>query len=437
MKLRILLAASIATIAATVQAATIAVSGSITANTEWTADNVYELSGYVFVTDGATLTINPGTVIKGEVSTGAAALVITAGSKIMAEGTADQPIIMTSVLDNLDGSLGSDHKGLWGGLIILGNASINSRSDGEAAGTPAQDQIEGMSVSSEQIPLITFGGDSDTDNSGVIKYVSIRHGGAVIGTGNEINGLTMGGVGSGTSISWVEVFSNQDDGFEFFGGTVNASYLVAAFCGDDSFDFDQGFRGTLDHLFTIQIQDQEPGDKAIEWDGATSPLTATPISNVTVTNLTAIGLGTSGTSDGSNAPINPRDNATVNLHNSVFVNYERGIEIESDIGDVAPVVSANVWWSHVSANNTTASWGTSQGSSSDQDATSYFTTSSLNNSIADPMVKGIAYTAGSNSLDPRPTDSSSPIWTLPTVAVTGVSATDYVGAFGDNLWIKG
>jgi len=355
----------------------------------------------------------------------------------MAEGTADSPIIFTSALDNLDGSLGSDRKALWGGLVVLGNASINSRSDGEAPGTPATDQIEGFSVSSEQIPLITFGGTNDADNSGVIRYVSIRHGGATIGTGNEINGLTLGGVGSGTTISHVEVFANQDDGFEFFGGTVNASYLVAAFVGDDSFDFDQGYRGTLDHLFTIQIQDEEPGDKAIEWDGATSPLLATPISNVTVTNLTAIGVGTSGTGDGSNAPINPRDNATVNLHNSVFINFERGIEIESDIGSVAPVISSNLWWSHVAANNTTANWGTSQGSSSDQDATSYFTTASLNNSIADPMMNSIAYTANSNGLDPRPAGTTSPIWTLPTVAITGVAATDYVGAFGNDLWISG
>lgn len=440
MKLRTLLAAVVATAAATLQAATVNVSGSIVTNTSWSADNEYVLSGYVFVTSGATLTIEPGTVIKGEVSTGAgaAALVITRGSMIMAEGTADRPIIFTSELDPLDGSLGSDRKALWGGVVVLGSASINSRSDGEAPGTPVEDQIEGFAVSSEQIPLITFGGTNDADNSGVIRYVSIRHGGATIGTGNEINGLTLGGVGSGTQISFVEVFANQDDGFEFFGGTVNASYLVAAFGGDDSFDFDQGYRGTLHHLFTIQDQDPlEPSDKAIEWDGATSPLTATPISNVTVTNLTAIGIGTSGAGDGSNAPINPRDNATVNLHNSVFVNYERGIEIESDIGDVASVISSNLWWSHVEANNTATAWGTSQGSSSDQDATSYFTTAALNNSIANPMMTGIAYTARSNGLDPRPAGTDSPIWSLPTVALTGVDATDYVGAFGNNLWISG
>ncbi|MEJ6604250.1 MAG: hypothetical protein QNL51_16945, partial [Opitutaceae bacterium] len=228
MKLKSLLALALAGATASLPAADVNVSGSITSNTTWTADNIYNLSGYVFVAGGSTLTIEPGTVVKGAVSTGAgaAALVVTAGSKIMAEGTADKPIIFTSALDNLDGSLGSDRKGLWGGLIVLGNASINSRSDKAATGTPTQDQIEGMSVSTDQIPLITFGGTNDADNSGIIKYVSIRHGGATIGTGNEINGLTMGGVGSGTTVSYVEVYSNQDDGFEFFGGTVNGDHLV-------------------------------------------------------------------------------------------------------------------------------------------------------------------------------------------------------------------
>lgn len=440
MKLRTLLAMALAGAAASLQAATVNVSGSLTADTTWTADNVYVLSGYVFVTEGATLTVEPGTVIKGEVSTGAgaAALVITTGSQIMAQGTADNPIIFTSVLDNLDGSLGSDRKGLWGGVVILGNASINSRANGEAAGTPAQDQIEGFSVTTEQVPLITFGGTNDTESSGVMTYCSIRHGGATIGTGNEINGLTLGGVGSGTTLSYIEVYSNQDDGFEFFGGTVNADHLVAAFCGDDSFDFDQGFRGKLQWLFTIQVQDQEPGDKAIEWDGATSPLLATPVSNVTVSNLTAIGVGLSGDGSGSNSPINPRDNATVNLHNSVFINYDRGIEIESDIGAVLPSISSNIWWSHDTSVNTATLWGTSA-SSSDLAAISYFTNAALNNSIADPMVNGISYTAGSTELDPRPSGSTSPIWTLPTVSVSNVGLTDvdYVGAFGNDLWIRG
>lgn len=291
---------------------------------------------------------------------------------------------------------------------MLGKASINSRANGEVAGFPATDQIEGVSVTTDQIPLVTFGGTADADNSGVIKYVSIRHGGAKLGTANEINGLTLGGVGSGTTLSYIEVYANQDDGYEFFGGTVNADHLVAACCGDDSFDFDQGFRGNLQFLFTVQVVDGDaPDDPAIEWDGATSPLTATPISSVTVSNLTAIGLGESG----NNAPINPRDNVTVKLYNSAFVNYARGIEIESDIGDVAPDIQSNVWFSHIAAQNTATAWGTSN-SSSDQDATAYFTNAALNNVIADPLMTGISYTTNAG-LDPRPANSTSPLWTTP------------------------
>ncbi len=435
MKLKSLLVAALTVATVSLHAATVNVSGSITANTNWTADNEYVLTGYVFVTNGATLTIAPGTVVKGAVSSGAgaAALIITRNAKIMAEGTADKPIIFTSSLDNLDGSLGTNRKGLWGGVIILGNASINSRADGTAAGSPAQDQIEGVAVTGDQTALITFGGTNDADNSGTMRYVSIRHGGATIGTANEINGLTLGGVGSGTTLEYIEVYANQDDGFEFFGGTVSPKYLVAAFCGDDSFDFDQGFRGKLQWLFTIQINDgDEPGDKAIEWDGATSPLTATPISDVIVSNLTAIGLG----SGGNNAPINPRDNATVKLYNSVFVNYAHGIEIESDIGTVAPDIRSNVWFSHIATQNTAAKWGTSN-SSSDQDATSYFSTASLNNVIGDPLMKGISYVAKSGGLDPRPASAASPLWTTPRFAASGITATTYVGAFGDTLWVKG
>ena len=294
MNIKSLLALTAAVLAAPVFAANVSVSGQITTNTLWTADNTYTLNGYVFVTGGATLTIEKGTVIKGAVSSGsgAAALVITRNSKIMAEGTADQPIIFTSELDELNGNLTAAETGLWGGLVVLGNASINSRANGAAASSPVEDQIEGFSVSGDQTSLITFGGTNDADNSGVIKYVSIRHGGAVIGVGNEINGLTMGGVGSGTTLEYVEVFANKDDGFEWFGGTVNGKYLVAAFCNDECFDIDTGYRGNLQFLFSIQKDiGTDRGDKAIEWDGATSPLTSDPKGNVTISNYTAIGIG--------------------------------------------------------------------------------------------------------------------------------------------------
>ncbi len=205
----------------------------ITEDTFWNADSIYQLSGRVTVTNGATLTIEPGTIIKGKPGSGAnaSALVIARGAKLIAEGTEDAPIIFTSTADNISiedieagvfssPNLNPTINGLWGGVIILGNAPISASND---VGDVSQVQIEGIPTSD---PNGLYGGDNPTDNSGVLRYVSIRHGGANIGSGNEINGLTLGGVGSGTVIDNIEIVANQDDGIEFFGGAVNAAGLA-------------------------------------------------------------------------------------------------------------------------------------------------------------------------------------------------------------------
>ena len=236
-------------------------------NVVWTANNEYLLNGLVFVDAGATLTIQPGTVIKGKPGQGenASALVVARGGKIFASGTADAPIVFTAEADDAKdpNDLPNDARGLWGGVIILGNATLNSE--------PGETPIEGIPVNE---PRGLYGGSDDADNSGVFRFVSIRHGGTDIGAGNEINGLTMGGVGSGTVIEYVEVFNNQDDGFEWFGGTVNTKYLVSAFNGDDAFDYDEGFRGKGQFWFVIQ--DDETGNRAGEHDGGTTPEDGTP-----------------------------------------------------------------------------------------------------------------------------------------------------------------
>jgi len=231
----------------------------ITANTTWESGKTYTLGGRISVVDGVTLTIEPGVVIKGEAGTGAnaTALLIARGGTLMAEGTAAQPIIFTSVADKIEpGQIASpnldpDLNGLWGGLIVLGNAPISA----DAASV----QIEGIPPS-DQNGL--YGGDIANDNSGKIKYVSIRHGGANIGEGNEINGLTLGGVGSETIIENVEIVSNQDDGIEWFGGTVNVKNAIVWNTGDDAIDTDQSWAGTLDNFIVIN-----PGDECFELDG--------------------------------------------------------------------------------------------------------------------------------------------------------------------------
>ena len=416
-------------------AANINVARTITADTTWTRDNTYFLQGYTFVINNATLTIEPGTVIKGKVSSGAgaAALIITRGAKIMADGTASAPIVFTSELDNLNGNLGPRDVGLWGGVIILGNATINSRANSQPAGTPAQDQIEGVSVTGSEIAYATFGGTNDDDNSGVLRYVSIRHGGALIGGDNEINGLTFGGVGRGTTVEFVEVFANKDDSFEWFGGTVNARYLISAYGNDDGVDFDQGYRGNIQFVLVLQTDiGVDRGDKGTEWDGATSPLDATPKGVNTLANVTFIGIGDSGA---ANTAMNIRDNVEARLYNSVFVNYAKMIDIENDVGTPIPDIRNNIFWSHIAANNTAA--GLNARPTGTVNANTYFTDAALGNQIANPQLRGISYTAN-RGLDPRPA-AGSPALTGPfhTLSGTGLTQVSYKGAFSTGNWAAG
>ncbi|WP_425389968.1 hypothetical protein [Ekhidna sp.] len=236
----------------------ITVRGNIETNTTWTADNIYQLDTRVTVVDGVTLTIEPGTVIKGNEGQGAAAtaLLVARGGMLMAEGTAELPIIFTSVNDPIDpsdiaaGNYASTTSpttaGEWGGVIILGNAQISVQNDNDEDVTEVQ--IEGIPASD---PNGLYGGTDNADNSGVITYISIRHGGTNIGAGNEINGLTLGGVGSGTTISNVEVVANADDGIEWFGGNVSVDNVVIWNSNDDSMDTDQDWVGTCSNFIIV------------------------------------------------------------------------------------------------------------------------------------------------------------------------------------------
>ena len=295
--------------------------GEGTGTTTWTSGNTYLLDGLVFVNAGQTLTIEPGTVIKANPGEGesSSALVVARGATIIADGTAEAPIIFTSVADNSFSTpnglvqatnLTSSQNGLWGGLIVLGSAGLNS--------APGQTAIEGI-VSTEERGL--YGGDDDADNSGTLRYVSIRHGGTLLGGENEINGLTFGGVGSGTTVEYVEVFANQDDGIEFFGGTVNTKYLVAGFCADDAFDYDEGYRGLNQFWFAVQ---RGSSDRGGEFDGGTDPEAAQPFATPTIANATFSGVG----SDQSTRAITLRDNAGGRFYNSIFTGYGRGVDVE-------------------------------------------------------------------------------------------------------------
>ena len=287
--------------------------GGGTGTVTWTSDKDYILEGLVFVNDGQVLTIEPGTVIrfKPGQAENASALVVARGGKIIAEGTANAPIIFTAEADDLNGSVAKEERGMWGGLIILGNAPINLEV-GEAS-------IEGIPFAE---PRGIYGGIDEEDNSGVLKYVSIRHGGTNIGDGNEINGLTLGGVGSKTEIDYVEIISNEDDGVEVFGGTVNLKHMVVSGCGDDAFDYDLGWNGN--GQFWLGIQSNYYGDNLIEAGGGVSPVNGMPYSLPHIFNTTLIGNGN--TSEG--AALTYRNNAGGTLANSVIINKSQGVLLE-------------------------------------------------------------------------------------------------------------
>ena len=244
--------------------------GAIESDETWSAVDDHLLTCQTFVKDGVTLTIEPGTTVKSLSDDGAGlapALVIEQGGMIMAEGTADNPITFTS---NIPVEDMVDLRGNWGGLIILGNAPISS-------GTNFVEGIEG----------VPYGGTDPDDNSGVLKYVRVWYGGKSIGQDNEINGITLAGVGRGTSVSYCEVAWNLDDGFEMFGGTVDLHHCSVYNVGDDSFDTDEGYQGRGQFLYVHKASDS---DRCMEMDNQTNgDLDSQPRSHPQFSNMTCHG----------------------------------------------------------------------------------------------------------------------------------------------------
>ncbi|PRP97594.1 hypothetical protein ENSA5_32870 [Enhygromyxa salina] len=249
---------------------TVTVSADITEDTTWTADKTYVLAGdtLVFV-HGATLTIEPGTLIRGEAGS---ALVIEKDSMLVAEGTADAPIVFTS-FDSENAAPGD-----WGGLVLIGEATIN---------------LEGGVGMAEGFPIPpTYGGSDDSHNCGSLRYVRVEYAGFAISEGNELNGITFYGCGTETSVSYVQSHMGLDDGIEMFGGSFDADHLVVTGASDDSLDMDQGFSGRVQHVF-IQ-QNPLVGDNCFEISNQGSDFDATPKTSPELCNVTCIGSGSSG-----------------------------------------------------------------------------------------------------------------------------------------------
>jgi len=290
--------------------------GEITGNVDWTANNVYLLNGFVYVRSGAVLNIQAGTIIRGD-KTNKGTIIVEQGGKINAIGTASNPIVFTS-----NQAVGSRNRGDWGGIIVLGYSSIN--------------QAGGVSVIEGGVGS-TYGGGTTpnvNDNSGTLKYVRIEFPGIAFEPNNEINGLTLGGVGAGTTLDYIQVSYSGDDSYEWFGGTVNAKHLVAFVGLDDDFDTDNGFQGMVQ--FAVALRDPAIADEAGDSNGFESDNDATGSPNQPYTQAIFCNCSMFGPLATLTTPINDfykrgmyiRRNSRLNIYNTVVAGWKIGLQIK-------------------------------------------------------------------------------------------------------------
>jgi hypothetical protein len=299
--------------------------GKISSDRTLKANYVYKIRGFVYVVNGAKLTIEPGTVIQGEKGTTTrGALIITTGSQIIADGTADKPIVFTS-------DQPSPQRGDWGGVVILGNATTNASYNGvQGAGS-----VEGGVNTVEGLGL--YGGTNDADNSGILRYVRIEYAGYAYLPDNELNGLTLAGVGNGTIVDYVEIYKANDDAIECFGGTVNIKHAVFISTLDDDFDTDNGWRGNVQ--FGIVLRDSSIADisksESFESDNDANGSSLTPQTGGVYSNITVIGPRAAINNTGNSlflAGVQIRRNSTISIFNSVIMGYPTGILIDASKG---------------------------------------------------------------------------------------------------------
>jgi len=389
------------------------VAADVTADTTWGPADVC-LSLPIFVKDGATLTILPGTVVRGQPRTAAVlpgstvgtpgALIVTQTGRLVANGDPFNPIIFTTAAIDNDNNGVADGKGvlcgtcatawsssadtflddtpktmplapldlagtqnvsLWGGVVLLGNAPTNL-DDGCGLDLKGQCTIEGLTIPGFATEDATYGGLIAHDSSGSLQYVSVRHGGDEIASSNELNGVSLGGVGDGTIFRNIEVYANWDDGIEWFGGTVNGTNLVTVFVGDDNFDLDQGYTGVNQFMFGVMPFFNQnagssfgylSGDKAGEWDGddllevggvcQLADGTCRPLSNPNMFNITILGSSPDAPRDftvssaaSANRGIQMRNGFAGEMLNSIIVNTGTAQPFDIDTGEPAASCTA-------------------------------------------------------------------------------------------------
>jgi hypothetical protein len=286
--------------------------GRINTTTTLTSDKVWTLKGYVYVTDGAKLIIQPGTTIVSDISE-KGSLVIERGAQIVAEGTATKPIIFTS-----GKVVGERAPGDWGGIVILGRANTNRTSEPTIEGGIGR----------------PYGGTNDEDNSGVLRFVRIEYAGIAALPNSEINALTLGGVGNGTIIENVQTIYANDDAFEFFGGTVNAKNLYAFATADDDFDFDFGYTGTITNGVAKrdpQFVDNGDAGNGVECDNDGTGSPATPYTHPKLFNMILVGPNNGSALSNHNLGLRFRRATQFTMKNSVIWGWMKGgLSLESN-----------------------------------------------------------------------------------------------------------
>ena len=379
-------------IASSAMAAEVLVSGNITTSTTWTSNNVYNLQGQVYVSPGATLTIQAGTVVASDVG---GSLAVTRDARLVCNGNASSPVIFTSKTDKNTWTPANPTgqwravANEWGNITIMGNAYIGKYGAGAVSTNTAAPNagnyanMEGLTASGSGDTRTFYGGGNDLDNSGSLTYTQIRYGGLVVGLGNELNGLSLGGIGRSTTINHIEIMNNVDDGIEVWGGCVDMKYVSIWNAGDDSFDIDQGWRGRAQHGLIVQgysIVGAAAGsgtcDSIFEFDGAEKS-DAQPVTTASLYNFTAIGQPLSGKNG-----CKFRDNARVQYNQSIFMDVGAAV-VKNDNTD-GEATGGQTGYGY----NGTLTWANTW-------TTAYNVTSAVN-SFSTPAAVAAAYRAQSN-----------------------------------------
>ncbi len=417
-------------------AAEILVTTDITTSTTWTANNTYNLQKQIYVRPGATLTIEAGTLVISDTCVGGR-LSVANGAQILVEGTQEAPVVFTSKADQATWTGGDPKTGTlreaineWGNLTIMGDGYISENATPGNIATPDAGNVaamEGLILDPMNPTLVEYGGGNDDDDSGSISYLSLRYGGKVIALNNELNGLSLGGIGRETDIRNVEVMNNVDDGVEIWGGTVNLRYLAIWNIGDDSVDIDQGYRGKLQDILIVQghsanaSQGSGVGDNCFEIDGAEQS-DWQPVTTTTIYNATVIGQPVDG--DHGTAW---RDNARVQYRNCIFMDLgERLVGFDNVDGDGGAGYGFNGTLSW--ANTWTTDWNNYSGVNAPAVPTDFYKAqvdgklAEIRDSVFFRNLNGAAYTeatargvfdvANNNVLIAGALDVDSPITTL-------------------------